>query len=158
VNVRRSAAFSYVILTGAVVIFQLSLAAGAPWGEFAMGGAYPGQLPPSVRIAAVVQALLLSLMAGVVLSRAGVALSSWSRHARWLIWVVVGIAALASVLNIITPSGGERAIWAPVAVLLFVTSLVVALTPAPPVFAGATTRQAPINGRGRGFPDLISLL
>lgn len=126
-GIRRVAAFVYAVLTGAVVAFQLALAAGAPWGEFAMGGASPGQFSPPLRAAAVVQAALLVLMAAVVLSRAGVALPSWSRRARWLVWVVVGVAALASVLNLITPSGGERAIWAPLALLLLVTSLIVAL-------------------------------
>lgn len=126
-GVRRVAAFAYAVLTGVVVAFQLALAVGAPWGEYAMGGASPGQFSSTLRTAAVVQAVLLVSMAAVVLSRAGAALPSWSRHARWLIWVVVGVAALASVLNLITPSGGERAIWAPVALLLLVTSSIVAL-------------------------------
>ena len=35
------------VVAGGVVAFQLALAAGAPWGTYAMGGAYAGRLPPS---------------------------------------------------------------------------------------------------------------
>ena len=72
------------------------------------------------------QAIVIAGMAGVVLSRAGVALPAWSRASRRLSWMVVAAATVSLVLNLITPSAGERAIWAPVAVVLLVTSLVVA--------------------------------
>jgi hypothetical protein len=48
-------------------------------------------------------------------------------HRAGLFWVVVAVAALGFVLNLITPSAGERAIWAPVAFVLLVSSTVVAL-------------------------------
>ena len=124
--ISRIAAFLYAIITLAVVAFQIALAAGAPWGAFAMGGAFPGQFPPALRIAAIVQAVLLLAMAAVVLARAGVILPGWSRISRWLIWFVVAFAALSLVLNLVTPSAGERAIWAPVAFLLLVSSSIVA--------------------------------
>ena len=120
-----------------VLLFQVALALGAPWGAYAMGGAYPGQFPPVMRVAALVQALLLLLMAGIVLSRGGVALRRWSRISRWLIWVVVAFAAVSFVLNLITPSAGERMLWAPVAFVLFVSSLVVGF-----IYYGYTTRCA----------------
>ena len=117
---------TYAIVSAGVVAFQLALAAGAPWGSFAMGGAFPGQFPPSLRVAALIQAVLIALMAAVVLSRAGLFLPAWSRATRWLVWVVVLVAAVSSVLNLITPSSGERAVWAPVALLLLASALVVA--------------------------------
>src|SRR5512137_2608569 len=101
---KRIAALLYAILSLGVVVFQISLAAGAPWGAFAMGGAFPGQYPPALRIAALVQAVLLLAFAVVVLARAGVLLPGWSRVSRWLIWFVVAFAALSFVLNLITPS------------------------------------------------------
>ena len=64
---------------------RLALAAGAPWGEFAMGGAYPGQFPPELHVAAVVQAVVLALLALVILARAGIALPKWRRASRWLV-------------------------------------------------------------------------
>ena len=104
--------------------FQVALAAGAPWGAYAMGGAFPGQFPPPLRVAALVQAALVGAMAVVVLSRAGLVLPGWSGSR--FVWLVVAFAAVGLVLNLITPSAAERAIWAPVAVLLLVSSTVVA--------------------------------
>lgn len=123
----RSAAKLFTALIGLVCAFQLALALGAPWGRLAMGGAVDGAFPPALRIAAVIQAAILVGFALVVLCRAGVVLSSWRGASRWLIWVVVALLAAASVLNLITPSAAERAIWAPVAVTLFITCVRVAL-------------------------------
>lgn len=123
---KTMAAWLYTLFTSGVVLFQLALAAGAPWGEWAMGGAYPGQFPPPLRVAAVVQATLLVGMALVVLTRAGLFTPRWARHARWLIWIVVVYGVIGLILNLITPSAGERALWAPVVFVLLVSSLVVA--------------------------------
>lgn len=122
----RIAAIGYAIVTVGIVAFQIGLALGAPWGAYAMGGAFPGQFPPPMRVAALVQALLLVALAGVVLARAGVALPRWSRTSRRWIWVAVAFSGLSLILNLITPSPGERMIWAPVAFLLLLCSLVVA--------------------------------
>ena len=65
------AAIVFAVVTSAVVGFQLALALGAPWGAYAMGGRFPGELPPLMRVAAVVQAVLLVLIVLIVLSRAG---------------------------------------------------------------------------------------
>ena len=107
--------------------FQIALAAGAPWGAYAMGGAFPGQFPPALRIAALVQALLIVGMVGVVLSRAGLVHTRFSSTSRRLVWIVVAFALASVVLNLITPSAGERAIWAPVALVLLACSAVVAM-------------------------------
>ncbi len=114
------------MVTVGIVAFQIGLALGAPWGAYAMGGAFPGQFPPPMRVAALVQALLLAALAGVVLARAGVALPRWSRTSGRWIWIVVAFSSLSLLLNLITPSAGERMIWAPVAFLLLLCSLVVA--------------------------------
>lgn len=127
-HIRRVAAIVYAVVSFGVVAFQIALAAGAPWGAYAMGGAFPGQFPPALRVAAVIQAALLVGMAAVVLSRAGVALPAWSRAARWLVWIVVAFAAVSFILNLVTPSAGERAIWAPTALLLLISSATVAFS------------------------------
>lgn len=122
----RGAALGYVAISAGVAAFQLALALGAPWGSYAMGGAFPGQYPPSMRVEAVFGAALIGLMAGVVISRAGLALPRLLPTSRWLVWVIVAYGVLGLVLNLITPSGGERAIWAPLALMLLIFSLVVA--------------------------------
>jgi hypothetical protein len=123
---KRVAAILYTVISLAVIVFQIALAAGAPWGAYAMGGTFPGQFPPALRITAVIQAALLAGMALVVLARAGLILPGWMRASRWLIWFVVAFAALSLVLNLITPSAGARAIWAPTAFLLLASSATVA--------------------------------
>ena len=122
------AAYIYTAISAGVIAFQIALAAGVPWGAYAMGGAFPGKFPPELRIAALVQSVVLAGLAAVVLARAGLALPKWSRTARWLIWVVVVFSASSLVLNIITPSAGERAIWAPVALVMLICSVIVAVS------------------------------
>lgn len=125
------AAHIFAVLTGITILFQLALAAGAPWGALAMGGRYPGRFTARLRIAAIVQALVLVLLASIVYSRAGILLPSWYGFSQTAIWLVVGINALSSFMNLITPSKWERILWAPVALSLLVCSLIVALSPSP---------------------------
>ena len=125
-SLRRAAALLYTGVSAGIVVFQVALAAGVPWGAYAMGGAFPGTFPLTLRVAALVQAALIAGMAVVVLSRAGLVLRGWSGVTRWLVWVAVAFAAVSFVLNLITPSAAERAIWAPVALLLLASSTVVA--------------------------------
>jgi hypothetical protein len=122
----RAAALVYAAASAGVVVFQVALAAGAPWGAYAMAGAFPGRFPVTLRIAALLQAALITGMAVVVLSRAGLVLARWSGGTPWLVWCVVAFAAVSLVLNLITPSAGERAIWAPDALLLHASSMGVA--------------------------------
>ena len=135
-DIARLAAIIYAIVTFGVVAFQIALAAGAPWGAYAMGGASPGQFPPAMRIAAMIQALLLAGMAAAILARAGLVLPGWSRASLWLVWIVVALTAFSLVLNLITPSAGERAIWAPILLLLLISSLIVAFSSSPATSAG----------------------
>jgi hypothetical protein len=129
----KIAAWLYAVVAAALILFQLALAAGMPWGEYAMGGAFPGQFPPAMRVAAVVQAALVVGMAAVVLARAGIYFTGWVRRTRWLIWVVVGYGVIGLVLNLITPSAGERALWVPVVLVMLVSSMIVAKGSATPV-------------------------
>jgi len=121
-------AVAYAVVVTGVVAFQLALAVGAPWGAYAMGGAFPGRFPPRLRVAAVVQAVILGGTIAVVAARADLAVPALSDAARWLVWVVVAIAFVALVLNAITPSGGERRFWVPVTLVMLASSLVVAVT------------------------------
>jgi hypothetical protein len=121
------AALVFAICAAGVVAFQLALALGAPWGRYAMGGAFPGRLPPPIRVAAVVQAVVIAFLGVAVLSAAGLVLPDLAVTFPWLVWVAVVVSALAVVLNAISRSAGERRIWVPVSVVLLVSSLVVAL-------------------------------
>jgi hypothetical protein len=125
------AAVVFAIVTSGAIVFQIALALGAPWGKYAMGGAFPGRLPTAMRGAAVVQALVLGVLALVVLAHAGLIDIPIVRELPWLIWVAVAFSAVSLALNAISRSAGERRIWVPVAMVMFGSSLVVALTAGP---------------------------
>lgn len=116
------------ILLLIVILFQLALACGAPWGSIAMGGKYPGRFPNHMRIAALLQSLLLVFIGVIIFTRAGIILSAYLDWSRMAIWGVVAYSLVGSILNLITPSKWERRIWAPVVLALLACSSVVALS------------------------------
>lgn len=120
------AALVFAVAAVGVIAFQAALALGAPWGAYAMGGAFPGVYPPRLRVAAVVQAAVIGILALGVLSAAGVVLPALDTSYPWLIWVVVVFSAAGVFLNAISRSAGERRIWVPVTLVMLVSSLLVA--------------------------------
>ena len=123
----RTAAYIFSALVLVSVLFQLALAGGAPWGEFAMGGRFPGRFPPALRIAALVQAAVLLLLATVVLTRAKVIFPGFYPASAALIWVVVAVSGLSLLMNSMTPSKRERILWAPVSLFLTICGVAVAV-------------------------------
>lgn len=122
------AAIAFACVTAIVVAFEVALALGAPWGAYAMGGARPGRFPAAMRASAIGQAVVLAFLAVIVLADAGLGLPTVSESFRWLIWLAVAFSAVGVVLNAITRSAAERRLWLPVALVMLVSSLVVALS------------------------------
>jgi hypothetical protein len=120
-------AIVFALVTAFAIAFQIALALGAPWGQYAMGGAYPGRFPPRLRVGALVQAAVLAVLAVIVLADAGLVLPELAVRYPWLIWLAVAFSGVSAVLNAITRSAGERRIWLPVAIAMLVSSLLVAL-------------------------------
>ena len=121
------AAIVFACLTAIVVLFQLGLALGLPWGKASMGGKYPGKYPPAMRIVAVLNMVILSGIAIIVLVKADLLFPRLDSFASTAIWFIIGFCAIGTLLNAITPSKIERKLWLPTTALLFVTSLIVAL-------------------------------
>lgn len=124
------AAIVFTVVTSVVAGFQLGRALGAPWGAYAMSGRFPGAFPPLMRVAAIMQAVLLALMVLIVLSRAGFLFPQWAGVSTWAVWVVVAVSAVALVLNTITPSKDEQGRapqLAPVSGVMLISSFAVAL-------------------------------
>ena len=121
-----TAACIFSFLTVLVMFFQLALALGAPWGEMAMGGKYPGRFPPKLRITAIVQMLLVGFVALVVLTRAGLIFANYFELSKSVIWFVVALCVISAILNTITPSKKERMLWSPVTIILVACAVVVA--------------------------------
>ncbi|MFC3344728.1 hypothetical protein [Paenibacillus abyssi] len=120
-------AIIFVALIGVVILFQFALAAGVPWGSYAMGGKFPGKFPPAMRVAALFQVLILTLLAAIVLIKAGFIFPNWYSFAKLAIWFVVLFSGISTVLNLITRSKWERRIWAPVCLLMLISSITVAI-------------------------------
>ena len=91
-----------------------------------MGGRFPGKFPTRMRIAALVQALVLSFLGVVVLIRAKLLFPAFFTASETGIWVVVIVLGLSLIMNLATPSRWERIIWAPVVAILVISSLMVA--------------------------------
>jgi len=111
----------FAALCGVVILFQIAVAWGAPWGALTQGGRIDGPLPRSGRIVAALSASALGWMAATILSAAGMGLG-WPR---WTGWVTVGLMLLSAVLNWVSPSAAERALWGPVGTALTALSAMV---------------------------------
>jgi hypothetical protein len=119
-----AAAAGFALVAG----FQIALASGAPWGRGAWGGAHD-VLPTRLRIASSVGAVTLILGALVVLGRAGYWGSAMpSGVFRWGTWALVAAMALSAFGNFASSSRWERLLMGPMALLLALLCLVVALT------------------------------
>lgn len=123
----KESAFIFSTLIGVVIIFQLMLAAGMPLGSYAMGGKFPGKYSPAMRVVCIIQAIILAFIACIVLSKAGLLFPGWTSFAKTAIWFVVCFSAATTILNFMTRSVWERRIWAPVSLLLLITSMNVAI-------------------------------
>jgi amino acid permease len=111
-----------------VSLFQLALAAGAPWGEAAYGGGNPGVLPKVLRINSLVFGLVLFPAVVVyVLDIGGVIDAEWLPGSRtFVIWVLVVFFAIGTLMNGISRSRIERVLWTPMNVVLLGCCLVLA--------------------------------
>lgn len=108
-------------LIGVLILFQIALALGAPWGKAAWGGGHEGKLPRKLRLASAISALVLALAAWVILAAAGLIDSSPVPES-WLtplMWVLTGYFGIGALLNTISRSKAER-IWGPISLIIAV--------------------------------------
>jgi hypothetical protein len=114
-------------LIGGVIVFQIGLSLGAPWGSAAWGGQHPGRLPGRLRIASVAAVLILAFLAWLLAARAGLVSASPVPES-WLApatWVATGYFALGTIVNLISRSPVER-VWSPVSLATAICSGIVA--------------------------------
>ena len=124
----KISAWLNILLLVLVTCFQVAIISGAPWGEYAFGGKNKGVLPKNLRIGSVITSFLYLGIAGHYLTQLGIFPKLLSPELNQVAnWAIVGINTLALTMNTITPSKKERMIWAPVALVLLVTSVAIAL-------------------------------
>jgi hypothetical protein len=116
----------------AIAFFQAALALGAPLGRAAWGGTN-ARPATRLRIASLIAAGVWALAALVILGRTGFRVSPvHTAFARWGTYVLVGVLTLSAIMNTVSRSKWERFLWGPVALILAVLCLVIALGSAHP--------------------------
>jgi len=101
-----------------VMVFQISLALGAPFGPAALGGTHEGQLPPELRAVSVFSAIVWALAAVLIVRRAGLRGGLPTPLVRRGAWIVVSVLAVGALLNFASPSPWERFMWGPFSTIL----------------------------------------
>jgi hypothetical protein len=129
----KHALFQTVAVIGAIgvagmMIFQILLAAGLPLGHAAFGGEHR-VLPAKMRLASAASAVVFFVAFFVILARSGLvwAASRSSLLVEVGIWVLVVLFGVSTLANFSSRSRWERRIMAPVALVLTVCCLTVAV-------------------------------
>jgi hypothetical protein len=109
-----------------VASFQVALAAGAPFGRAAFGGADAGTLPVDLRLVSAVAAVVWVLAALHALSRGGFT-GRFPRLGNGRItWVLAGVTAVGALMNTASSSPWERFGWAPLTLSLSILCVILA--------------------------------
>lgn len=139
----RSSAFVGVFITGVIMppvavslatlillvlcVFQIALAAGAPFGRLAWGGAHR-LLPVRQRIASAAAPLIYAFFASFPLQKTGyvdVWPSGWIEPG---IWIIACYLAVSVGLNAMSKSRPERLVMTPVAAALAILFFIIAFS------------------------------
>ena len=121
-GLEQMAAILYALIIALVVLFQVCLIFGAPWGQITQGGRYEGPLPVGGRVVATLSVPTLIFMGASITSAAGL-MPNW---ADWTAYAAIAVQALSTTLNWITPSQKERFLWGPItSIMLLLAAYVV---------------------------------
>ncbi len=120
---QQLAAIMYLLITVVVIFFQISLSAGAPWGEYTQGGQNKGVLSKNGRLLAALSVPVLVFMGLSITSTIGNA-PNWEK---WTVYVTMVVQGLTSVANLITPSRKEKLLWGPVTTVAFLLVVFISL-------------------------------
>jgi len=117
-NARKAAIAATVGFAG-LAVFQLLLAAGAPFGEAAWGGTTEGQLSTGLRVGSAMSLVVYAVAAALILRRTGFPIRWVSLAvARIGSWVLVALLTLGALANFLSQSPWERFLLGPVTLVL----------------------------------------
>ncbi|HBO65015.1 TPA: hypothetical protein DD425_03590 [Candidatus Saccharibacteria bacterium] len=120
-------AYIGLLLLLALSVFQLLLIVGAPFGKCAWGGKV-AVLPAKLRAASAISILLYGIFAAFLVSKAGIApIIPGGEVLSVGMWVFTGYFFIGIGMNAISKSKNERIVMTPVAALLAIIFLLVAL-------------------------------
>lgn len=121
-----AAILACLILAG-LTIFQVLLIAGFPLGRFAWGGAHT-VLPNKLRIGSAVSIILYMIFAVLILERSGIISVINSNNVTGIaIWILAAYFLVGVFMNAISKSKPERMTMTPIALLLCILCVIVAL-------------------------------
>jgi hypothetical protein len=114
-------ALIYFMACVGVILFQVCLIAGAPWGRLTQGGFNAGKLPKRNRIIAGFSIVLMFGMGLSIVSAAGY----WPDWPAWTGWLALATTAASAIMNLLTPSLMERLLWGPVTLAMLSLAIIV---------------------------------
>jgi hypothetical protein len=121
------AAVLVCLLLGALAVFQVLLALGAPLGHLAWGGQHR-VLPTRLRVGSLFSVVVYAVVAAAVAGRAGlVSLGVSDAVVGVVVWVAAAYFLLGTGLNAASRSRPERLVMTPLCAVLCVLTTVVAL-------------------------------
>lgn len=121
----KIAAFLIVLISALMIIFQITLALGAPFGNFAWGGKYK-KLPRNLRVGSFVSSILFLIVAVFSLEKAKIINFIGSELIVSItIWIYVLVFGLSTLANLLSKSKLEKRIMTPVAFSLVVLLIVI---------------------------------
>ena len=107
-----------VFILSLLSLFQLSLALGAPMGQFAWGGKYK-VLPRNLRIGSILSLIIYLGIAICLLSKSGIyQIIQQGTLLNILVWVIFVYLVLGIFMNAISRSKRERYAMTPIVILL----------------------------------------
>jgi len=121
------AAYIALVVLTLLAVFQIALIFGAPIGRFAWGG-QRRVLPLKLRLGSLLSLALYDTFGLFLMSKAGI----WELiQSEWVLqlglWIFTAYFALGVIVNGISRSKPERYVMTPVAAVLFICFLIVAL-------------------------------
>ncbi|CAH0141105.1 hypothetical protein [Microbacterium sp. Bi121] len=119
-------ALALTVILALLAVFQIALAAGAPWGHFAWGGQHR-VLPRNLRIGSGISIVIYAVIAFVAWERVGASSVLPDVVAQVAMWVVFAYFAIGIVMNAISRSKQERYTMTPIVLALAVLSLLIAM-------------------------------
>lgn len=117
----------FCIIIAGLVLFQITLALGAPLGKYAWGGQHI-ILPRKLRISSLSSVVIYLFFTIIILDRAGILeLINNQFFVDIATWVLVGYFWLGVLMNAVSRSKPERNLMTPIALLLAVLTTLIAV-------------------------------
>jgi hypothetical protein len=123
-----AATIATILIITILCTFQILLAYGKPFGEFAWGGQHK-VLPKKLRVASILSIFIYLAIAVCLVSKSGLyQIIPKGKLLDTLVWIILAYFILGIFLNAISPNKSERYTMTPIAIILAICVLIIAIT------------------------------